>query len=85
MPSDLDTVVAIAAGSSYSLALKENGDVIAWGMDENYYNYFISGSSEDYTNITVPNTTKGRSSGIDGGFGLFGSIASDAVLRIVIP
>ena len=54
-------------------------------MDENYYNYFISGSSEDYTNITVPNTTKGRSSGIDGGFGLFGSIASDAVLRIVIP
>jgi len=54
-------------------------------MDENYYDYFIRGASEDYTNITVPNTTKGRSSGIEGGFGFFGAIASDQILRPILP
>ena len=54
-------------------------------MDENYYDYFIRGASEDYTNITVPNTTKGRASGIEGGFGFFGAIASDQILRPILP
>jgi hypothetical protein len=54
-------------------------------MDKNYYNYFIRGSSEDYTNITVPNTTKGRSIGLQGGFGVFGSIASDNLIRTILP
>lgn len=54
-------------------------------MDRNYYDYFVRGASEDYTNITVPNTTKGRSSGLEGGFGFFGSIASDYILRPMIP
>ena len=54
-------------------------------MDENYYDYFIRGASEDYTNITVPNTTKGRSSGLEGGFGFFGAVASDQVLRPILP
>ena len=54
-------------------------------MDENYYDYFIRGASEDYTNITVPNTTKGRSSGLEGGFGFFGAIASDQILRPILP
>ena len=54
-------------------------------MDENYYDYFIRGASEDYTNITVPNTTKGRSSGLEGGFGFFGAVASDQILRPILP
>lgn len=52
-------------------------------MDKNYYDYFIRGSSEDYTNITIPNTTKGRSSGLIGAFGVFGAIASDRVFRTI--
>lgn len=54
-------------------------------MDKNYYDYFVKGASEDYTNITVPNTTKGRSSGIEGGYGFFGAIASDQILRPIVP
>ena len=47
-------------------------------MDDNYYEYFIVGESGEYSNtlLNYP-TTKGRSVGLEGGFGLFGSIASD--------
>ena len=47
-------------------------------MDNNYYDYFVVGESGEYSNalLNYP-TTKGRSVGLEGGFGLFGSIASD--------
>ncbi len=47
-------------------------------VDENYYDYFIAGEEGEYSNalLNYP-TTKGRSVGIEGGFGFFGSIASD--------
>ena len=47
-------------------------------MDENYYEYFIVGEAGEYSNalLNYP-TTKGRSIGIEGGFGFFGSIASN--------
>ncbi len=50
-------------------------------MDENYYEYFIVGEAGEYSNalLNYP-TTKGRSVGIQGGFGFFGSIASDRML-----
>ena len=50
-------------------------------MDENYYDYFVIGESGEYSNalLNYP-TTKGRSVGIQGGFGFFGSIASDRLL-----
>ena len=50
-------------------------------MDDNYYEYFITGEAGEYSNalLNYP-TTKGRSVGVEGGFGLFGSIASDWVL-----
>ena len=50
-------------------------------MDENYYDYFVVGESGEYSNalLNYP-TTKGRSVGIQGGFGFFGSIASDRLL-----
>jgi hypothetical protein len=47
-------------------------------VDDNYYEYFIIGEEGEYSNalLNYP-TTKGRSVGIEGGFGFFGSIASD--------
>ncbi len=47
-------------------------------MDENYYEYFVIGEVGEYSNglLNYP-TTKGRSVGIEGGFGIFGSIGSD--------
>lgn len=55
-------------------------------MDENYYEYFILGESGEYSNalLNYP-TTKGRSVGIEGGFGFFGSIASDRLLLKISP
>ena len=55
-------------------------------MDENYYEYFITGEMGEYSNMLLNYpTTKGRSVGIEGGFGFFGSIVSDGVLRTIIP
>ena len=55
-------------------------------MDDNYYNYFIEGELEEYSNMLLDNSsTKGRSDGIKGGFGFFGSIASDYKIRVIIP
>lgn len=55
-------------------------------MDDNYFNYFVRGEIEDYSNMFVNSSiTKGRSVGIEGGFGVFGAIASDGLYRIVIP
>ncbi len=50
-------------------------------MDDNYHEYFIIGESGEYSNalLNYP-TTKGRSVGIEGGFGFFGSIASDGLM-----
>ena len=55
-------------------------------MDENYYEYFIIGESGEYSNalLNYP-TTKGRSVGIEGGFGFFGSIASDVLILKISP
>ena len=55
-------------------------------MDENYYEYFIVGESGEYSNalLNYP-TTKGRSVGIEGGFGFFGSIASDGLMLKISP
>ena len=47
-------------------------------FDDNYYEYFIVGEPGEYSNalLNYP-TTKGRSIGINGGFGVFGAVASD--------
>ena len=55
-------------------------------MDDNYYSYFIEGELEEYSNMLLDNSsTKGRSVGIEGGFGFFGSIASDYTVKIIVP
>ena len=53
-------------------------------MDANYYEYFVTGEARDYANILLPsNTTQGWGVGIDGGYGVFGAIASDSLQRII--
>ena len=55
-------------------------------MDDNYYEYFITGESAEYSNMLLNYpTTKGRSVGIEGGFGFFGSIGSNQVLKTILP
>ncbi len=55
-------------------------------MDDNYYEYFITGEMGEYSNMLLNYpTTKGRSVGIEGGFGVFGSIASDGIIRVIVP
>ena len=55
-------------------------------MEDNYHEYFITGEMGEYSNalLNYP-TTKGRSVGIEGGFGFFGSIASDGLLLKISP
>ena len=55
-------------------------------MDDNYYEYFITGEAGEYSNalLNYP-TTKGRSIGVEGGFGIFGSIASDWIVLKISP
>ena len=55
-------------------------------MDDNYYEYFITGEAGEYSNMLLNYpTTKGRSVGIEGGFGFFGSIASDGIYGVIVP
>ena len=55
-------------------------------MDDNYYEYFITGEIGEYANLLLNYpTTKGRSVGIEGGFGVFGSIGSSLVLKTILP
>ena len=54
-------------------------------MDENYYEYFIRGEEGGYNNFLLNSgTTAGRSVGIEGGLGVFGSVASVKVQRVII-
>ena len=61
-------------------------NLIITAIDKNYYEYFITGEAGEYSNMLLNYpTTKGRSVGIEGGFGFFGSIVSDGILRTIIP
>lgn len=53
-------------------------------MDENYHEYFITGETKDYANTLLSSsTTQGWSVGIEGGYGVFGAIASDTIFRLI--
>ena len=55
-------------------------------MDDNYYEYFMTAEIGDYSNFLLSSpTTKGRSIGVEGGFGIFGAIGSDYKLVTAIP
>ena len=54
-------------------------------MDENYYQYFASEDFRDFSNFLLSSDgTNGQSIGINGGFGVFGSFASQTIHRLLI-
>ena len=54
-------------------------------MDENYYEYFIKGEEDKYSNFLLGSgTTAGQSVGIEGALGVFGAVASSKVQRVII-
>jgi len=55
-------------------------------MDDNYYEYFASERFKDFSNFLFETGgTSGQSIGIEGGFGVFGAFASDALTRVLSP
>ena len=53
-------------------------------MDKNYYDYFIIGGGERFENFLLGGQgTSGNSLGIQGGYGVFGAVASDKLIRII--
>ena len=53
-------------------------------MDENYFNYFIKYSDSEFTS-SFGSGGSGRSFGVNGGIGVFGSVAADRHSMIMIP
>ena len=53
-------------------------------MDENYFNYFIKYSDSEFTS-SFGSGGSGRSFGVIGGIGVFGSVAADRHSMIMIP
>ena len=53
-------------------------------MDENYFNYFIKYSDSEFTS-SFGSGGSGRSFGVNGGIGVFGSVATDRHSMIMIP
>lgn len=54
--------------------------------DENYYEYFIKHAYEDeFVNFLLGGGSSGLAYGVEGGFGVFGSIATDRIQRILVP
>ena len=55
-------------------------------MDQNYYDYFLVGGSKRFENFLLEvDGNSGNNKGIQGGFGVFGSYATDKLYRIINP
>ena len=54
-------------------------------MDNNYFDYFIRYGEVEYSSSTIGEGGSGRSFGIDGGIGVFGSVAIDRHWIPIIP
>ncbi len=73
VPSGLSNVVAIAAGGNHSLALKNDGTIVAWGS----CGYFETNTPGDVTNIVTIAAADAvslalKSDGLVAGWGAFG-------------
>jgi hypothetical protein len=54
-------------------------------MDENYYQYFYKKALDDeFVSFLLGSANSGVSCGIEGGYGVFGAIASDRVYRVAV-
>ena len=56
-------------------------------MDKNYYDYFIKNEDQntDFSNLFIGQGGYGRNYGVEGGVGVFGSIAIDRSLIPIKP
>jgi len=54
-------------------------------MDNNYFDYFIKFGEVEFSSSTIGEGGSGRSFGIDGGIGVFGSVAIDRHWIPIIP
>ena len=72
-------------------ALYESGDFM-WemeirliAMDENYYHYFIEKPLEDeFVSFLLGSANSGVSCGVEGGYGVFGAVATDRIYRVAV-
>lgn len=67
-------------------ALAEMGIRIRY-IDENYYRYFLAtdDGTENISNFLIGEGSIGTSYGVEGGFGVFGSLSADWTQRIAVP
>tara|TARA_B110000438_G_C15808396_1_gene648500 strand:+ start:1650 stop:2966 length:1317 start_codon:yes stop_codon:yes gene_type:complete len=64
----------------------ENIEISLMVMDKNYYQYFSAQTFKEFSNFLFEDEgISGRSIGINGGFGVFGSFTSHSITRIVAP
>ena len=54
-------------------------------LDENYYRYFLSADEAEISNFLIGEGSIGGDYGIEGGFGVFGSLSSSKIQRVAIP
>lgn len=54
-------------------------------VDENYFNYFIKREGKDFVNFLSGDGMVGHAFGVEGGFGVFASFASDKIYRVIVP
>ena len=54
-------------------------------LDENFFKYFVKRDGKDFVNFLSGDGMVGHSFGVEGGFGLFGSFASDKIYRGIAP
>jgi len=62
-------------------------EVLLESMDSQYYDYFIEhGNKNEFISFIMGSEgATGRSFGIEGGYGVFGAIATDKIERIFVP
>jgi hypothetical protein len=54
-------------------------------MDNNYFDYFIKFGEVEFSSSTIGEGGFGRSFGVEGGIGVFGSVAIDRHWIPIIP
>ena len=55
-------------------------------LDDNYYEYFLKHAWEDeFVSFLLGGGNPGLALGVEGGYGVFGAIASNRVYRVVVP
>ena len=60
-------------------------EVCLTALDENYYQYFIEKPLDDeFVSFLLGSANSGVSCGVEGGYGVFGAVATDRIYRIAV-